>query len=145
MTGKSYSELIDLPTFRERYLYLQLRGHIGDSTFGFNRYVNQGLYTSKEWKSLRNKIIIRDNGCDLAHPDYKIVSRPTIHHINPISLEMLEDLDPSIFDPENLISVSLNTHNAIHYGDETLLPSLPVERMPYDTCPWKNLRRNNYG
>lgn len=134
---KCYSELIKLPTFIERYRYLKLDGKIGESTFGFERYLNQILYMSDEWKMIRRAIIIRDNGCDLAILGLDIRRYLTIHHINPITIDDIETRNPKIFDPENLICVNgLTTHKAIHYGDENLLPLDPIKRTPGDTCPW---------
>lgn len=137
MIYRTYTALSRIPTFEGRYRYLKLAGVVGESTFGFDRYLNQALYTSQKWKSLRNKIIIRDNGCDLAHPDYEIGDRIYIHHLNPITLEQIESRSEVIFEPEFLVCTSFQTHQAIHYGDEKLLPRLPVERRPNDTCPWK--------
>lgn len=136
--NRTYSELITLPTFEERFKYLQLNGAVGRDTFGFDRYLNQYIYQrSQRWKSVRDKIIIRDNGCDLGVEGYSIYGRIIIHHMNPISVEdILSDRD-WIFDPEFLICVSHRTHNAIHYGDETLLPQAPIERTKNDTCPWR--------
>lgn len=135
---KTYSELILLPTFEERYEYLKLDGHVGEDTFGFDRYLNQAFYRSTEWKRIRREIIVRDNGCDLAHPDREIVGPIYIHHINPISMKDLTDQTDYLRDPENLVCVSYNTHQAIHYGSTNLLtPTELVERRPNDTCPWK--------
>lgn len=135
---RTYSELITLPTFEERYRYLKLKGAVGRETFGGDRYANQALYTSREWKSFRNKIILRDNGCDLAMSDREIFGYIIIHHLTPITMEDIVSRSPKIFDPDNVICVSLDTHNAIHYGDEKLLvPTNPTERCPNDTCPWK--------
>lgn len=134
---RRYSELIRLNTFKERYEYLRIAGVVGETTFGFDRYLNQLLYTSSKWKQLRQKIIIRDNGCDLAMPGYDLRSRIYIHHLNPLTMEDVEEVSERIFDPENLICVSHRTHNAIHYGDEELLPQEPVLRKPNDTCPWR--------
>ena len=135
---KTYSELILLPTFEERYEYLKLDGHVGEDTFGFDRYLNQAFYRSTEWKRIRREIIVRDNGCDLAHPDRAIVGPIYIHHINPISMKDLTDQTDYLRDPENLVCVSYNTHQAIHYGStELLTPTELVERRPNDTCPWK--------
>ena len=110
---------------------------IGDETFGYDRYLNQILYQSSEWRRFRRNIVIRDNGCDLATPGYEIQGKILIHHINPITLRDIEQRDPKVFDPENVISTSLLTHNAIHYGDESILITEPIERRPNDTCPWK--------
>lgn len=138
MTKKTYNELILLPTFEERYEYLKLDGHVGEDTFGFDRYLNQAFYRSTEWKRIRRWIIVRDNGCDLAHPDREIVGPIYIHHINPISMKDLTDQTDYLRDPENLVCVSYNTHQAIHYGStELLTPTELVERRPNDTCPWK--------
>lgn len=134
---KRYSELINIPTYEERFKYLQLKGAVGDDTFGYDRYLNQILYNSPEWKRLRNQIIIRDNGRDLGCEGYEIYGRILIHHMNPITVEDIVSRDPIVFDPENLICVSHNTHNAIHYGDENLLIMSPVERTKNDTCPWR--------
>lgn len=135
---KRYSELINIPTYEERFKYLQLKGAVGNDTFGYDRYLNQILYNSPEWKRLRNQIIIRDNGRDLGCEGYEIYGRILIHHMNPITVEDVVSRDPIVFDPENLICVSHNTHNAIHYGDENLLIMAPVERTKNDTCPWRH-------
>lgn len=135
--NKCYSELIRLPTFIQRYRYLKIGGVVGEETFGYDRYLNQILYRSPEWKRFRRDIIIRDEARDLACEGYEIIGKILIHHINPITVRDIEMRDPKIFDPENVISVTLNTHNAIHYGDESLLITEPLERTPYDTCPWK--------
>lgn len=132
-----YSELKRLKTFEERYEYLRLGGLIGESTFGFERFLNQALYRSQQWRLLRNQIILRDDGCDLGVPGYDIHDKIIIHHMNPLTKEQLHEPDDSMFDPEFLICVSMNTHNAIHYGDASLLPRGPVVRKPNDTCPWK--------
>lgn len=137
MRIKTYSELIALPTFEDRFEYLQLKGTVGQETFGFDRYLNQILYNSKEWKHLRNKIIVRDNGCDLAFEGFEIHGRILIHHINPITIDDVIKRREMVFDPENLICVTHNTHNAIHYGDKSLLITGPIERRANDTCPWK--------
>ena len=134
---KCYSELITLPTLRERFEYLKLGGRVGEETFGFDRYLNQTLYRSPEWKRFRRDIIIRDNGLDLACDGYEIVGKILVHHIDPITMEDIVRRHPKIFDPENVVCVSLNTHNAIHYGDENLLITGPVVRTKFDTCPWR--------
>lgn len=135
---RTYSELIRLPTFLDRFRYLQLGGQVGVETFGYDRYLNQILYRTSEWKRFRNKIIVRDNGCDLACDGYEIVGqRILVHHINPISVDDVLQRDMKVFDPENAVSTILNTHNAIHYGDESLLLTEPIERKPNDTCPWR--------
>ena len=137
MIIKNYSKMLTFPTLEERFRYLQLKGSVGKDTFGYDRYLNQILYHSEEWKSFRNGIIIRDNGCDLACEGYEIYGKILIHHINPITVEDILRRDPKVFDPENAISTSLNTHNAVHFGDESLLIMEPIERKPYDTCPWR--------
>lgn len=134
---RTYSELITIPTFEERFKYLQLNGEVGQDTFGFDRYLNQVFYRSPEWRRVRDQVIVRDNGCDLAHPEHEIFGRITIHHMNPVSLRDIEERNEDILNPEYLISTTHATHNAIHYGDESLLPRDPVERRPNDTCPWK--------
>ena len=135
---KTYSELMTIPTFEERYEYLRLDGVVGKATFGYDRYLNQILYTSKEWRRFRDDIIIRDNGCDLGMPGFEIPVRAIVHHINPITVEDVVNRHPKVFDPENVITVSHNTHEAIHYGNETLLIIAPNERKANDTCPWKH-------
>lgn len=136
-TSKSYSELIQLPTFLERYRYLRIGGVVGAETFGYDRHLNQVLYRTTEWKRFRRDIILRDGGCDLGCEGYDLYEKILVHHINPITVEDVLRRDPKIFDPENVICTSLNTHNAIHYGDEGLLITEPIIRTPYDTCPWK--------
>lgn len=138
MTTKCYSELSKLTTFEERYAYLRLNGSVGEETFGFDRYLNQVFYRSKEWKRVRDLVIIRDNGCDLGVPGYEIHGRILIHHLNPISVEDIELRTRALLDPEYLICTTHNTHNAIHYGDEGLLIRAPVQRTKHDTCPWKH-------
>ena len=138
MKIRTYSELIRLPTFEERFEYLKLGGKVGKDTFGFDRIFNQKFYISKEWKRVRDFVIIRDNGCDLAHEDHTIYgSKIIIHHMNPISLEDIENNTDILLNPEYLITTIHNTHNAIHYGDANLLPKDPIERTKNDTCPWK--------
>ena len=134
---KTYSELITIPTYEERFEYLRCNSAVGKETFGFDRYLNQVLYNSMDWKRLRRQIIIRDNVCDLAFEGYTIYGKIIIHHINPISLDDIMKERSIVFDPENLVCVSFNTHNAIHYGDTSLLPMGPIERTPNDTCPWR--------
>lgn len=134
---KTYSELIRLKTFEERFEYLRCAQFVGDTTFGGSRWLNQRLYSSAEWKSLRNDIIIRDRACDLGMDGYDVVGRILIHHINPITKEMIVNRAPEVFDPENLITVSFNTHQAIHYSDENCLIKLPKERTLNDTIPWR--------
>ena len=138
MSIRTYSELILLPTFEERFKYLQLNGRVGDDTFGFDRYINQNFYKSADWKRIRDQIIIRDNGCDLALEGYEIYGRILIHHMNPITVKDVELSTEYIMNPEYLICVTHNTHNAIHYGDEKLLMKGPVVRTKNDTCPWKH-------
>lgn len=135
---KTYSELIKLPTFEERFRYLKLDGVVGEETFGFDRYLNQAFYQSPEWRSLRNSIIIRDNGCDLGIPDRELNSRIYIHHMNPITKEDILAMNEYVMNPEYLICVSKTTHDAIHYGDESLLITAPIERRKNDTCPWRH-------
>lgn len=136
---RTYSELSQLKTFEERYRYLKLGGIVGQETFGFDRYLNQVFYTSKEWRSVRDKVIIRDNGCDLGIEEYEINGHMIlIHHINPITVDDILNREDYIFDPEFLICTTKRTHNAIHYGDESLLPQKPVVRRKNDTCPWRD-------
>ncbi len=133
----SYSELITLPTFEERYRYLRRSGIVGEETFGSHRYLNQKLYTSPEWRSIRNHVIVRDNGCDLGMEGYEIQGGVYIHHINPITMDDILNRTPVLFDTDNLICVSFNTHQAIHYGDESLSPIISfAERTPGDTKLW---------
>lgn len=143
MTSKSYLELIEIPTFEERFEYLSLKGVVGRETFGYDRYLNQALYSSKEWRDFRRRIIIRDNGCDLACEGYEMQNGILIHHINPITIDDIINRRPIIFDPNNVVCVSHNTHNAIHYGDKGLLITTPIERTAYDTCPWKSKETQN--
>lgn len=133
---RKYSELKQFRTFEDRFEYLNLSGVTFDRTFGSHRYLNQELYTSDKWKKLRRTIIIRDNGCDLGVEGYDIYDRIIIHHLNPISLEDVLEERPIVFDPDNLICTSLVTHRAIHYGDLSLIPRLPIERKPGDTKLW---------
>ena len=135
--NRYYSELITLPTFIERFRYLKLDGSVGMDTFGHDRWLNQVLYRSAEWKRFRNGIIVRDNGCDLGDPDRPIFGKILIHHINPLTIEDVLNRSPKIFDEENVICTQLITHNAIHYGDESILYQEPITRKPNDTCPWK--------
>jgi hypothetical protein len=134
---KTYSELITLPTFIERYNYLRLKGSVGEDTFGFDRYLNQKFYRSAEWKRVRDHVIVRDNGCDLGIEDREIMGKILIHHMNPISVEDIYHGTDFLLNPEYLICVCHNTHNAIHYGDDSLLIVEPIVRTKYDTCPWK--------
>ena len=135
---RTYSELIKLPTFKERFEYLKLDGIVGEDTFGFDRYINQQFYRSPEWKRIRDLVIVRDNGCNLAIDGYFIRGRVYIHHMNPITQRDILGKTSILMDPEFLICVSHDTHNAIHYGNATLLRQDPIVRRPNDTCPWKN-------
>lgn len=137
MLNRCYSDLKQLDSFVDRYKYLRIGGIIGESTFGFDRYLNQTLYKTKRWLKVRDDVIIRDDGCDLGIVDMPIKGIIIVHHMNPIQLEDIQEGRDWVFDPEYLICVSRNTHNAIHYGDESLLPKGFVDRRPGDTCPWK--------
>lgn len=138
MSIKTYSELIQLPTFKERYRYLRLKGRVGRDTFGHDRYLNQILYQRHpKWKSARDYVIIRDNGCDLGIEGYEIHSKIIVHHMNPITMDDIENESDFLFDPEFLICTTHITHNAIHYGDEDLLIAEPIIRTKNDTCPWR--------
>lgn len=135
---RTYSELIMLPTFIERYEYLKLNGIVGQKTFGSDRYICQAFYNSQEWKrDIRNRIILRDNGCDLGVDGYDIYGKIYVHHLNPITVDDIINRTPYAFDPEYMILTSFNTHEAIHYGDENLLVMEPIVRRRNDTCPWK--------
>lgn len=134
---RTYNELIQIPTFEERYRYLRLFGSVGEETFGFKRWLNQEFYHSNEWQQFRDKIIIRDGGCDLAVNGFEIYGSIIIHHLNPITYDDILNRNPCVFDPNNVVCTKLSTHNAIHYGDETLLLKPPVERTRNDTCPWR--------
>ena len=136
-TIRTYSELMQLPTFEERFRYLKLDGLVGKDTFGFDRYLNQEFYRSKEWKEVRDFVIVRDNGCDLSMDGYEIVGRIYIHHMNPITVNDIVHSSDFLLNPDYLVCMSHNTHNAVHYGDEDLLVTAPVERRKNDTCPWK--------
>lgn len=140
-TIKTYSELIQLNDFLDRFRYLKLDGRVGEETFGFDRYLNQEFYHSLEWRSVRDYIIVRDLGCDLGLEGFEIHGRIYIHHMNPIDRRDILNVSEYLLNPDFLICVSRNTHNAIHYGDESLLSCAPVERTPYDTCPWKRSER----
>ena len=135
---RTYSELITIPTFKERFEYLRLNGSVGEETFGFDRYLNQIFYRSQEWKSIRDYVIIRDNGCDLATEGYDIYGKILIHHLNPIDTVDIIQNSKYLLDPEYLITTTHNTHNAIHYGDANLLISEPIIRTKNDTCPWRH-------
>lgn len=136
---RTYSELIKLPTFKERYEYLRLGGKVGEETFGFDRYLNQIFYKSKEWLSIRDYVITRDNGCDLAIPGREILgSRILIHHMNPITVEDIVKRSDFLLNPEFLISTIKRTHDGIHYGTEEILYEEPIQRFKNDTCPWRH-------
>lgn len=138
MSIKTYSELITFPTFEERYRYLRLGGRVGEETFGFDRYLNQIFYRSKEWKEIRDYVIIRDCGCDLGMPGREIFGKILIHHMNPITQEDIINRSEFLLDPEYLICTVKNTHDAIHYGDESILFKDPIVRTKNDTCPWRH-------
>lgn len=135
---RTYSEIITLSTFKERYEYLRLDGTVGEETFGFDRYLNQMFYKDPEWLSVRDFVILRDNGCDLGVLDREIVGRIYVHHMNPITVEDIVNRSKYLLDPEYLICTMKNTHDAIHYGDGSLLITEPIERKPNDTCPWRH-------
>lgn len=134
---RTYSELITLPTFEERFLYLKLSGSVGRETFGAERYLNQAFYRSKEWRKIRNDVFVRDLGCDLACEGYEILGSYEIHHMNPISVVDLERNIYLVMDPEYLITTSPDTHKKITYGVDNFAPRLSMERHKYDTCPWR--------
>ena len=134
---RTYTELTKLPTYEERFAYLRLDGTVCDETFGNDRYLNQILYKSPRWRKVRREVIIRDNGCDLGIEDYEIRGRIIVHHMDPITLDDIIHERDSVFNPEYLICTAHNTHNAIHYGDESLLVTAPIERSKNDTCPWR--------
>lgn len=136
-TIKTYSELIGIQDFIDRYEYLKLSGVVGDVTFGSKRYLNQILYKTDRWMSRRRQIIIRDNGCDLGIVGREVYARATMHHINPITIDDVLSGHPKVFDPENLITTSDITHKAIHYGNTDLLMKEPIIRYKHDTCPWR--------
>ena len=137
MSIRTYSELITLPTFEERFKYIQLGGKVGEDTFGHDRYLNQMFYTSDEWRRIRRDVIVRDNGCDLGIQDREIHGLIIIHHMNPITIEDIINRSEFLLNPEYLISTVKNTHDAIHFSDERILITDPIERRPNDTCPWK--------
>ena len=137
MNIRTYSELSQLATFEERYRYLRLGGHVGKETFGFDRWINQMFYKDPEWLKVRDIVIMRDNGCDLGIEGREIYSRIIVHHMNPITKADILDRSKFLLDPEYLICTVKNTHDAIHYGDESLLITLPIERSKNDTCPWR--------
>jgi len=134
---RTYSELVRIPTFEERFNYLKLDGRIAEETFGFDRWVNQRFYHSSEWKRIRDQVIVRDLGRDLASEGYEIGGKIIIHHLNPLVLKDLVELVPEIYNPDYLVCTSHQTHNAIHYGDRKLLPPTVFQRSRNDTCPWK--------
>lgn len=136
---RTYSELMKLSTFEDRFRYLKLEGEVGNDTFGFDRYLNQRFYQSKEWADIRREVIIRDNGCDLAIPDREIFGKIVVHHMNPITIVDIEDYSGFVMNPEYLITTFIQTHNAIHYGDESILETTKViERTKNDTCLWRD-------
>ena len=137
MKIRTYSELIALPTFEERYLYLRLGGEVGKDTFGFDRYIYQTFLHTQEWKRFRRDIILRDNGCDLGVEDREIQGLITVHHLNPITMEDVVNRSDFLLNPEYVICTSDITHKAIHYGDDNLLIKAPIERYANDTCPWR--------
>ena len=138
MIIRTYSELITFPTFEERYRYLKLGGRVGEETFGFDRYLNQIFYKSDEWLAIRDEVIVRDMGCDLGMPDREIMDRILVHHMNPISKEDILRRSDFLLNPEYLICTVKRTHDAIHYGDESLLVLAPIERRKNDMCPWRH-------
>ena len=136
MRVRTYSELRRLTSFQDRYDYLRLNGAVGQDTFGFDRYLNQRFYRSTEWKHIRHEVIARDMGCDLGVEGHEINDRVYVHHMNPLTKDQVVHGDEGMIDPEHLISCTLNTHNAIHYGDPNSLVRLPPERRPGDTTLW---------
>jgi hypothetical protein len=138
MTKKSYSELVKLQTFKERLEYLKLNGYVGHETFGSNRWVNQQFYHSNKWRKFRDKIIIRDNGCDLGLEGYDIQDTILIHHLNPITCDDILEEKECVLNPDNVICVRLSTHNAIHYGNDALIDLIPIIRTKNDMCPWRS-------
>lgn len=137
MEIKTYSEISTLASFEERFRYLRLNGVVGNETFGFDRFLNQAFYRSREWKAVRDFVIMRDVGCDLGVAGYDILGKVFIHHMNPILAKDIVTGSDFLLNPEYLITTTHNTHNAIHYGNETLLITAPVERRQNDTCPWR--------
>ena len=135
--NRSYLQLIELKTFEDRFEYLRLDGVVGAETFGSSRMLNQALYRSYEWKKIRDMIILRDNGCDLGVEGRDIFRQAYIHHLNPVTKKQILDRDPILFDPNNLITVSYQTHQAIHYGDKSILLLDPIERFANDVAPWR--------
>lgn len=138
MRIRSYSEMCELPSFEERFEYLKLNGRVSSKTFGWDRIFNQQFYRSNEWKDVRDYVLVRDCGCDLSHPDHEIHgSRIIVHHMNPIDLNDIQEVGKFLLDPDFLVCTTHHTHNAIHYGDASLLSRDPIERFANDTCPWK--------
>jgi hypothetical protein len=138
MIIRRYHELIQLPTFEERFEYLKLNGSVGDDTFGFDRFMNKHFYRSQKWKTIRDKVIVRDNGCDLGLDGYDIYGKIIIHHMNPIRVEDILDVTEYLLNPDYLICTTLETHNAIHYGNSNNLSKSPIQRTKNDTCPWRH-------
>ena len=136
MKIRTYSELRRLQSFEERFDYLVLRGEVGEATFGFDRWINQRFYQSRQWQQVRELVIVRDNACDLGVPGYEIYARLMVHHMNPVTSQALADGEEWVLDPEYLITTTHRTHNAIHYGDDSLIPKLLIERRPGDTKLW---------
>lgn len=135
---RTYQELISIPTFEDRYKYCRVFGRVGEETFGFDRWLNQKFYSSPEWKELRRYVILRDEGNDMAHSDFPINGRIYVHHLNPIAKKDILERSEFALNPDFFVCVSYDTHQAIHYGDESLLPIFIIpERAPNDTCPWK--------
>ena len=134
---RTYSELSTITSFKDRFRYLKLDGAVGEATFGFDRYLNQLFYRSQRWRKIRDEVIVRDCGCDLGIEGYEIYKYAMIHHMNPITAKDIQDESEYLLNPEYLITTTQRTHNAIHYGDEDLLPTMPVERTQNDTCPWR--------
>ena len=134
---RTYSELSTLTSFKDRFRYLKLDGAVGKATFGFDRYLNQLFYRSQRWRKIRDEVIVRDCGCDLGIEGYEIYKYAMIHHMNPITAKDIQDESEYLLNPEYLITTTQQTHNAIHYGDEDLLLTMPVERTQNDTCPWR--------
>lgn len=134
---KTYSELSKLTSFEDRFRYLKLDGIVGETTFGFDRYLNQLFYQSQKWKKIRDEVIVRDSCCDLGVEGYEIYKYAMIHHMNPITIKDIQEESEHLLNPEYLITTTQKTHNAIHYGDEDLLITMPVERTKNDTCPWR--------
>lgn len=134
---RTYSELSTITSFKDRFRYLKLDGAVGEATFGFDRYLNQLFYRSQRWRKIRDEVIVRDCGCDLGIEGYEIYKYAMIHHMNPITEKDIQDESEYLLNPEYLITTTQQTHNAIHYGNEDLLPTMPVERTQNDTCPWR--------